>query len=562
MSRVRLKYRLALPITIVITLLLTVSIVADIWLREAQNEASLHEQAYILSQEMQAMWDFITVNQDRINTDADGSYNFKGLHCSIVGTSVGMLFTDRTDYVIRYVSDKPRNERNAADEFETQAINAFRANPSLKEYADFSPMENGLEYYRYLIPLEMDSGCVSCHGAPAGEIDITGFPKEGLENGELVGVASISITTDTYQANLNAQIAQRALLVAAMLAAVLLTIYFVTTRYVIRPLGKVESAVRDMGSGNLDARIDPNQINAKDEMRTLAVSFNEMASELETLREDLEEKVDERTKQLAHANQMLAEQARELEEANEQLQADDRYKSHYFTMMSHELRTPLTAIRAHVDMLKDPEGLDEATRQSILGQIQANTVSLSKLVNNILDSARLEAGAIKLEKHVVDAADILNELAKTLEPLALAKDIRLSTTIAYEAQLFMADENKLLHILENLGANAIKYSEEGGEVSIGAYLHPDGGFICFDVTDNGIGISEEDQKTVFQKFMQAESAVARPVSGSGLGLSLAKEYAELHGGAISVQSAPGEGSTFTVSIPYEEPDFGLEQEDE
>ncbi len=558
MSRVRLKYRLALPITIVIALLLTVSIVADIWLREEQNKTSLHEQAYILSQEMQAMWDFITVNQDRINTDADGSYNFKGLHCSIVGTSVGILFTDRTDYIIRYVSDKPRNERNTADEFENRAIDAFRANPSLKEYADFDTMDNGMQYYRYLLPLEMDSGCISCHGGPKGEIDVTGFPKEGLENGELVGVASISIPTDTYQANLNEQIIQRALFMAALLAAALLTIYFVTTRYIIQPLGKVEQAVSAMGSGHLDVRINPDEINAKDEMHTLAVSFNKMASELDMLHEDLESKVDERTRQLARANEMLARQARALETANEQLQADDRYKSHYFTMMSHELRTPLTAIRAHVDMLKDPDSLDEATRQNILGQIQANTVSLSKLVNNILDSARLEAGAIKLEKHVVDAADILNELAKTLEPLAFAKNIRLRTLIADNASLFMADEDKLLHILENLGANAIKYSEEGGEVSIKAYLHSNDTFICFDVADDGIGISDKDQKVVFQKFMQAESAVARPVSGSGLGLSLAKEYAELHGGTISVKSEPGKGSIFTVRIPFEKPDFGLE----
>lgn len=97
MSRPRLKFWLAMPVTIVVFLLLVVSIVADVWLQNRQSEEALHEQAHILSEQMQAVWDFMTVNQDRINTDADGDYNFKGLHCSIVGTSVGALFTDRTD---------------------------------------------------------------------------------------------------------------------------------------------------------------------------------------------------------------------------------------------------------------------------------------------------------------------------------------------------------------------------------------------------------------------------------------------------------------------------------
>ena len=560
-SRVRLKYRLALPTTIAISLLLAVSIVVDVCLQKRQNEESLHEQAYILSQEMQAVWDFMSVNQDRINTDADGSHNFKGLHCSIVGTSVGALFTDRTDYVIRYVSDKPRNPRNAADEFESRAIDAFRADGDLKEYAAFGNLDDGIEYYRYLIPLDMNSGCTPCHGEPAGEIDESGFPKEGLAKGDLVGVASISIPTDTYRANLETQIAARGILSAAVLAACLFTIYCVTMRYVIKPLGKVESAVRSVGAGNLKTRIDPDKINAEDEMRSLSMHFNEMTSEIDSLRENLEGKVEERTRQLAQANKMLARQARELEDANERLQEDDRYKSHYFTMMSHELRTPLAAIRANIDMLKDPDTLDDDTRLNVVRAIQANTISLSKLVNDILDSAKLEAGAIKLERRVVDAADIMNELARELEPLARAKAIELSCHTDENVPLFLADDDKLLHILENLGANAIKYSEEGSSVRIDACFDEGRGPIRFDVSDTGIGISEEDQKVVFRKFTQAKSAVARPVSGSGLGLSLAKEYAELHGGSIVVQSEPGKGSTFTVRIPYEKPDFDFEHEE-
>ena len=146
-----LELRLAVPTTIAISLLLVISIISDAWLQARQAEETLTEQAYILSQEMQSMWDFISVNQELINTDGDGTYTFKGLHCSIVGTSVGALFSHRTDYVIRYVSDNPRNPKNAPDAFETEAIGEFRSNTNLGEYYSFGTM-NDESYYRYSVP--------------------------------------------------------------------------------------------------------------------------------------------------------------------------------------------------------------------------------------------------------------------------------------------------------------------------------------------------------------------------------------------------------------------------
>ena len=546
-----------MPVTIVVSLLLVVSIVADIWLQERQSEESMHEKAYVLSQQMQAVWDFMAVNQTRINTDADGSYNFKGLHCSIVGTSVGALFTDRTEYIIRYVSDTPRNERNRADEFEGQAIEAFRNNKSLRNYSSFGTM-NQKEYYRYTVPLKMTASCAECHGNPYGEIDVTGFPKEGLQDSDLVGVASISIPTEAYRENIATRTLLRALLSAAVLAACLLAIYCVSMRFVVKPLGKFESAVRRLGAGELDTRIDAQSINAKGELENLSDYFNEMAGELDSLRRDLEEKVSERTEQLAEANNALGRQARELEAANNRLQADDRYKTHYFTMMSHELRTPLTAIRAHIDMLNDP-ALNATQRSNVIRAIQANTMSLSKLVNNILDSARLEAGAIKLEKDVVDAADIINQIEKMVEPLVAAREMQAHYSVEPDMPLFLGDEDKLLHILDNLCTNAVKYSEDHGAIWVNVYLNEGKNSVCFDVSDEGIGIPEEDQSVIFQKFMQTKNATTRPVSGSGLGLSLAKEYAELHGGDITVRSKVNEGSIFRVTIPFEEPDFDIEQ---
>ncbi|WP_294439214.1 sensor histidine kinase KdpD, partial [uncultured Slackia sp.] len=376
----------------------------------------------------------------------------------------------------------------------------------------------------------------------------------------LVGVASTSPPTELYRNDHGHQLALQALSSAAMLAACLFTVYFVTMRYVIRPLSKVETAVSEIGAGNFQARINPDSVHAHDEMKSLSEHVNEMAEELDSLHQNLEDKIAQRTEQLAEANSMLVKQAEELENVNQQLQADDRYKSHYFTMMSHELRTPLTAIRAYIDILKD-SSCDHEQKADMLEMIQANTISLSKLVNNILDSARLEAGAVKLEISTVDATDLINELARTLEPLARAKCIDLKRRADGEVPLFLADENKLMHILENLGSNAIKYSTEGGRVLIRVYHDKPTDTIRFDVIDNGSGIPEDEQQMVFEKFRQTESSMSRPVSGSGLGLALAKEYTELHGGTILVRSKPGEGSIFTVCLPYRKPDFELEWEE-
>jgi len=555
--KANLELRLALPTTIVISLLLVVSVVFDVWLQKRQAEETLFEQAYILSQEMQSVWDFVSVNQDTINTNGDGTYTFKGLHCSIVGTSVGALFTNRTDYVIRYVSDRPRNAKNSPDAFESGAIDVFKGNENLGEYASFDTMKDGEDYYRYAVPLRMQATCVDCHGAPAGEIDVTGFPKEGLATGDLVGIANISIPVKAYQENLADQIIQQGFLSFVVLAACLLTVIFVTRRYVIKPLGSVASAVHKIGSGDLDARIEIDPSTTKGEIRMLSIYVNDMADDLDSLHKDLENLVEVRTEQLGEANEKLTTQARELASMNERLRANDLYKSHFFTMMSHELRTPITAIRAYIDMLDDPKVLDEGARGNAVDAIRTNVHTLSRLVDNILDSARIEAGAAQLEKSVVDTADIMNELARSLEPLAMDKGIALEIVSDDDVPLLLTDEEKLLHILENLGSNAIKYTERGGHVRVGVLLSDDG-MVRFEVADDGAGISEDDQRIIFDKFTQGKGLVARPVSGSGLGLALAKEYAEFLGGGILVRSELGLGSTFTVFIPFEEPDFDLE----
>ncbi len=568
-SRGKLKYRIAFPVTVATVFLLVASTFGSYWMNRQQTETVLREQAYILSQEMAAIWDFAAVNQDRINYDADGEYNFKGLHCSIVGTSVGALFSSRTDYVIRYVSDAPRNPQNQADDFELQAIAAFRSDPLLEEYEGFTklPQKGDESYYRYAIPLAMNSKCESCHGFPAGEMDVTGFAKEGLENGDLVGVASISIPTAMHdEATLERTTVQVGLGLFVFVGCIA-TVLFYVTRYVTRPIEKIEGAIQKTGAGEADVVLDPVAIKAKDEVRSLVEHFNETAGNLRALHSSLEDKVVERTEQLATANGRLAEmnaelkeQARYLEEMNGRLEEVDRYKSHYFTMMSHELKTPLTAIKAYTDMLKAMGGVSDAAAAEILSKIQANTTSLTKLVHNILEITRLDDGRVQLERQTVDAVDLMAALGKTLEPLAAVKGVSVYYVVSPNMPLFFADQEKVLHILENLGSNAVKYSPEGETVLIEAVPHWKDSTLRFVVSDNGPGIPEADKDVIFEKFVQARSSMERPVSGSGLGLALAREYAELHGGRIELVSETGQGSAFKVILPYVEPEYPIEGE--
>lgn len=545
----RLKYRIALPVAGVVVFLLILNISLSFALQERQAKETMREQAYILSEQMSAAWDFIAVNQDKINYDADGSYNFKGLHCSVAGLSIGALFTSRTDYVIRYASDRPRNEVNVSDEFENEAIEEFRSDSGVIEHYGFGNLANGSEYFRYVIPLRMEDGCEDCHGNPEGEIDVTNHPKEGLEEGDLVGVASISIPTAEYRENILRGTLLQGLFLFILSFGCIVSIYFVTKRYVTKPLSKIEEAIDDAGKGASIRRLSSKEIGAKDEVESLVNYFNDTAERLERLHAGLEDQIRDRTEKLEIVNGELIKQAVVLEKLNERLKEDNRYKSHYFTMMSHELKTPLTAIVAYTTMLEDLGEGDGEKEKRIIGEIRSNASSLMRLINNILETAKLEAGRVKLDKQAVELVDIFSALSKSLTPLADERGMELLFFMASQVPIFLADPEKLFHVLENLGSNAIKHSC-GHRVVFEAFYSKKDQTIQIRVIDDGVGISEEDREVIFEKFIQSTNSLAQPVEGSGLGLALAREYVELHGGSIDLSSETGRGSIFKVTIPY------------
>jgi len=238
----------------------------------------------------------------------------------------------------------------------------------------------------------------------------------------------------------------------------------------------------------------------------------------------------------------------ELREANAQLREANAHKSVFLASMSHELRTPLNAVLGFSELLLDaPErNFSPETQHRFLEQIHSSGKHLLGLINDILDLAKVEAGHMELRLQPVSVAGVFEQVMSIVEPLAGQKQIHVSANPDGAGEI-VADAGKFKQMLLNLMSNAIKFTPEGGAVSIAGARFADR--IEVTVTDSGIGIAEADLNRIFEEFQQVDSSVGRQQQGTGLGLSLTRRFAILHGGDVSVESAVGKGSIFTIRLP-------------
>lgn len=238
----------------------------------------------------------------------------------------------------------------------------------------------------------------------------------------------------------------------------------------------------------------------------------------------------------------------QLKEANAQLQEANKHKSVFLASMSHELRTPLNAILGFSELLIDaPDGQHpQATRLRFLQQIHSSGQHLLGLINDILDLSKIEAGQMELRLQTVPITEVVEQVRNIVEPLAAQKDIRLSTDAAGIGEI-EADAGKFKQMLLNLVSNAIKFTPAGGTVRIYGSRLSDA--VEVSVSDTGIGIAQKDQARIFHEFQQVDSGVDRQQQGTGLGLTLTRRFARLHGGEVRVASEPGKGSVFTIHMP-------------
>ncbi|WP_251230950.1 c-type heme family protein [Adlercreutzia aquisgranensis] len=546
LGNVRLKTKFGVLIVLLVVMSLGANIVWTSMNARSQMENELREKGQVLAQQMDAVWGFMASNQDRLEqisyTDK-GVY--QGLHCAIVGRSIGQLFTSQSTYSTKFVNFNPRNPADEPDAFESAALNAFFEHDAVEFYQITE--QDGEEVFRYVAPMRIEQNCLECHGEPAGELDVTGFAKEGWKLGDVGGAISIVMPLDVYMESERASIIQDVIFFGGMLIVCLLVIYLALRYLVTKPLARIRSGVECIQQGNLDVRFAHSQ--SSREINDLMREFNTMAAELSGIYGSLETQVSDRTAQLARANEVLEQQRGQLEQANRRLREENRYKSDFLAMMSHELRTPLTSIIAFAELLSsESEPADEKEAET-LREIEANSHALLLMINDILEMSRLDAGRTDMNVEVVDLGDVAGMVCDVVRPLASRNGLEFSCEIDPDVPLISADFEKVRHVVENLCGNAMKFTPEGGSVRLSIGMDEQGEHVLIRVCDTGIGIAPQDWERIFERFVQVDSSVSRRYSGTGLGLALAKEYVEMHGGTIAVESELGHGSTFVVSLP-------------
>jgi signal transduction histidine kinase/HAMP domain-containing protein len=240
---------------------------------------------------------------------------------------------------------------------------------------------------------------------------------------------------------------------------------------------------------------------------------------------------------------------REIEDKSRQLGIASQHKSQFLANMSHELRTPLNAVLGYTEMLLDGVYGDVAGEaHEILEYIQGNGQHLLALINDVLDLSKIEAGQLTLAPDDYAVQSVVEAVVSAAQPLAQAKALDLKVSIAEDLPLGRGDERRLTQVLLNLVGNAIKFTDSGS-VTITATTVGD--LLELAVTDTGPGIAPADQERIFDAFQQVDNSSTREKGGTGLGLAISRRIIQMHGGTISVESAPGQGSTFRIRIPLQ-----------
>jgi signal transduction histidine kinase len=247
---------------------------------------------------------------------------------------------------------------------------------------------------------------------------------------------------------------------------------------------------------------------------------------------------------------------REIEDKSRQIEAANRHKSEFLANMSHELRTPLNAIIGFSEVLGERMFGELNEKQAEYTEdILSSGRHLLSLINEILDLSKVEAGRMELEVAAFDLPLAIDNARTFVRERATKHGINLDLNVDERLGDFTGDERKIKQILLNLLSNAVKFTPEGGRIGITARQAD--GSVEISVSDTGIGIAPEDQAKIFEEFRQVGGDYAHKKEGTGLGLTLAKKFVELHGGRIWVESEVGKGSTFTFTLPIDPHPFPL-----
>jgi len=428
-------------------------------------------------------------------------------------------YSNREDlYRFRIASLHPLNPENKPDEFEKKALERF-AGDGVHETFQFH-RQGAHDMFQYVVPLYLETGCLKCH------------PARDISRRSIGGALSVMLPVGNVLSATRTDHVKTAVLGLGLIFLMIFTFFILLKRLVIKPMRKFEEMAKEIGEGNLNARVD---IQTGDEFEKLAAAFNTMAERIERGRDHLEARINQAT--------------RELSEANRELQTLDKLKSDFLATMSHELRSPLTVIRGGVDYLN--RTIKGADNRKYLHIIDKNLARLMHLVSDIFDSTRIEADSADWSFETENLTGLVREVVEILEPPAAEKRITVDCDCSADIYVEMNLE-RIEQVLVNILENAIKFSREGGKIEIDVRENPES--VRVSIKDNGRGISKEHLETVFEKFRTLPASQNRGRSeGAGLGLAICKGIIDAHGGRIWAESEKEEGSTFFFTIPRKHP---------
>ena len=361
-------------------------------------------------------------------------------------------------------------------------------------------------YHRDLLPL-MEGVMVVTYGTLDGlyrePLLTVGYPI--IVGDEIVGAVLVGSSMAELEATIMEMymITLLCLGVSALVAGLLI---YVSSKTISRPLRQMNEAARVIAGGDFEKRIS---VQSRDEVGQLAESFNHMA---------------------------------------EGLQEQEKIRRAFIANLSHDIRSPLTSMRGFLQAIDDGTVPSEKLHY-YLSIVMDESDRLIKLANNILDVGLIQEKSLALT--TFDISDLIRKTVLSFEPQATAKDLQLHCRFAHESDMMRADYDKIQRVVYNLVDNAVKFVPEGGEIVVETNFIDN--MVYVSVEDNGRGISEEDQPHVFDRFFKGDPSRNEYKKGSGLGLSIVKELVRAHGGKVQLESSPGEGCLFTVSIPVNDP---------
>lgn len=329
------------------------------------------------------------------------------------------------------------------------------------------------------------------------------MPVLDTENGKTIGAVILTFSTQSYQMVSNVM-GRRTILLIFSLAICLLIIAMSYSLYVTKPFHRVTESINEITDGDMNVKLE---VRSYSELRLISESFNQMI---------------------------------------DVIQQQDEARRNFASNVSHELKTPLASMKVLSDSLLSQEGMPEELYREFLVDITDEIERMTNIINDLLLMVKLDKNSAQMQISNISINDLIEQLLKRLRPIAAERNIELVYE-SYRPIMADVDEVKLSIALNNLIENAIKYNYDDGWVRV--TLNADHKFFYIKIEDSGVGIPEDVQDKIFERFFRVDTARSRDTGGTGLGLSLTRNTILLHRGSIKLYSKEKEGSTFTVRIP-------------